>query len=184
VRVLVVATASVVVALAGCSGASSHRSPASVIVRETLGPGEVMLPPAAHLSGHFSVQVLLGRCGITYLTGTHAEFEPQDPLCRIHERVESRDASYHSFSTSRQRLVLRDGTAVAPSIDAMNIKRQPDVVSVGGHDIVELDVYFEPPPGGGVEALRFFGDTDTGKSVAPPGPPSVDLPLTGLASSP
>jgi hypothetical protein len=142
----------------------------------------VVLPAAEHVSGHFSVRLVLGRCGITFLTGTHAEFEPQNPLCRIHERVASRDASYHSFSTSEQRLVLRDGTTVAPSIDAMQIKRQPDVVTVGGHDVVELDVYFEPSPGRAVDALRFYGDTDTGKSVAPPGPRSVDLPLTGLAA--
>lgn len=170
----------VIATVAGCSSASKP-APPHVLIQETLGPGEVTLPPAAHLSGHFSVRLVLGRCGITYLTGTHAEFEPKNPLCRVHERVQSTDASYHSFSTSAQRLVLGDGTAVAPSIDAMQIKRQPDAVTVGGHDVVELDVYFEPPPGAAVVALRFYGDTDTGKSVTPPGPPSVDLPLTGLA---
>ena len=166
-------------AIAGCSDAPTPSKP-QVVIHETLGPGEVVLPSTTYASGHFDVQLVLGRCGITFLTGTHAEFEPKNPLCRVHERVTSRDASYHSFSTSRQRLVLRDGTTVAPSLDAMRIKRQPDAVTVGGHDVVELDVYFEPPPNGAVESLRFYGDTDTGKSVAPPGPPSVDLPLTGL----
>lgn len=178
-RAAVVALAVVTAAAAGCSSPSSP-SHAHVVIQETLGPGDVVLPSAVHVSGHFGVQLLLGRCGITYLTGTHAEFEPNNPLCRIHERVQSRDAAYHSFSTSRQRLVLRDGTTVAPSIDAMQIKRQPDAVTVGGRDVVELDVYFEPPPNAVIEALRFFGDTDTGKSVTPPGPPSVDLPLTGI----
>lgn len=181
VRALVIATAAAVVGAAGCSGSGkSDSTHAPVVVRETLGPGEVVLPNAEHVAGHFAVQVLIGRCGITFLTGTHAEFEPKNPLCRIHERVQSRDASYHSFATSRQQLVLRDGTTVGPSLDAMRIKRQPDVVSVGGHDVVELDVYFEPPPGHELRALRFYGDTDTGKSVTPPGPPSADLPLTGL----
>jgi hypothetical protein len=181
-------TASVAVAagatLAGCSSDSSSPSQPQVVVRETLGPGEVALQATPQLSGHFAVRLLAGRCGITFLTGTHAEFEPKNPLCRIRERVESTDASYHGFSTSRQRLLLRDGTAVAPSADAMHIKRQPDAVTVGGHDVVELDVYFEPPPGSAPQTLRFYGDTDTGKSVAAPGPPSVDLPLTGLAQSP
>lgn len=172
----------VVVTVVGCSSAPATKQQPHVAVEETLGPGEVALPSAAHASGHFSVRLLLGRCGITFLTGTHAEFEPKNPLCRIRERVASDDAAFHSFDTSRQRLVLSDGTTVAPSVDAMQIKRQPDAVTVGGHDVVELDVYFEPPPGGQVESLRFYGDTDTGKSVTPPGPPSVDLPLTGLTS--
>ncbi|MDQ1699878.1 MAG: hypothetical protein QOG34_1741 [Frankiaceae bacterium] len=176
------ASVALVATVAGCSGGSSAHRPTQVLIRETLGPSEVAQPAAEQVSGHFSVRLLAGRCGITFLTGTHAEFEPKNPLCRIHERIESRDASYHSFRTSRQRLVLRDGTEVAPSIDAMQIKRQPDAVAVGGRDVVELDVYFEPPPGTVPAALRFYGDTDTGKSVAPPGPPSIDLPLTGLAS--
>ncbi|MBV9098517.1 MAG: hypothetical protein JO079_10710 [Frankiaceae bacterium] len=170
-------------AIAGCSGAATKAAPAHVTVQETLGPHEVALPSAPHTAGHFNVQTLLGRCGITYLTGTHAEFEPQNPLCRVHERVTSRDASYHSFSTARQRLILADGTQVAPSIDAMQIKRQPDVVTVGGRDVIELDVYFEPPPGSPPKTLRFYGDSDTGKSVTPPGPLSVDLPVTALAAA-
>jgi len=173
------AAVAAVALVSGCSAAP--RAHPHVVIQETLGPGEVVLPSAERISGHFAVQLLIGRCGITYLTGTHAEFEPNNPLCRIHERVQSRDASYHSFSTSRQRLVLGDGTTVAPSIDAMQIKRQPDAVTVGGRDVVELDVYFEPPPGAVIEAVRFYGDADTGKSVAPPGPPSVDLPVTGLS---
>jgi hypothetical protein len=176
---IAVATAvAVAAAAAGCSGASTHPGKnASVVVRETLGPSEVALPATERVAGHFSVRLLLGRCGITFLTGTHAEFEPKNPLCRVHERIESRDASYHSFSTLKQRLILRGGATVAPSIDAMNIKRQPDIVNVGGHDVIEMDVYFEPPPASVLEALRFYGDTDTGKSVAPPGPPYVDLPV-------
>jgi hypothetical protein len=179
--VVVVVSVALAAGAAGCSGSSAKtRTHAPVVIRETVGPGEVVLPNVEHVTGHFAVRLLIGRCGITFLTGTHAEFEPKNPLCRIRERVQSQDASYHSFSTSRQQLVLRDGTTVAPSLDAMRIKRQPDAVSVGGHDVVELDVYFEPPPGHGLQALRFYGDTDTGKSVTPPGPPSADLPLTGL----
>ncbi|MDQ1748022.1 MAG: hypothetical protein QOD07_2285 [Frankiaceae bacterium] len=173
-----------VLALATIAGCSSTPTGApAVTVRETLGPREVALPATSHVSGHFEVRLLLGRCGITYLTGTHAEFEPNNPLCRVHERVTSTDASYHSFSTSRQRLILADGTQVAPSIDAMEIKRQPDSVTVGGRDVVELDVYFEPPTGSPPQTLRFYGDTDTGKSVTPPGPLSVDLPVPGLAAA-
>jgi hypothetical protein len=181
VRRTLTAVTAALAAIAGCS--SAPKGAPAVTVRETLGPSEVALPSAAHVSGHFSVRLLLGRCGITYFTGTHAEFEPQNPLCRVHERVTSTDASYHSFSTSRQRLILRDGTQVAPSIDAMQIKRQPDSVTVGGRDVVELDVYFEPPPGSAPQTLRFYGDTDTGKSVTPPGPLSVDLLVTGLAAA-
>jgi len=175
-------TAALVVATVGCSDTSA-RTPPHVSIRETLGPHEVALPSDTHTSGHFAVRLLLGRCGITFLTGTHAEFEPKNPLCRIRERVESTDAAYHDFSTSKQRLVSADGTAVAPSIDAMQIKRQPDAVTVGGHDVVEIDVYFEVPPAQQPRVLRFYGDTDTGKSVAPPGPPSIDLPLGSLANN-
>jgi len=181
-RVAVAAPAlAAALAAAACSG-TTKTAPPRVTVQETLGPHEVALPSAPRTVGHFEVRLLLGRCGITYLTGTHAEFEPQNPLCRVHERIASRDASYHSFSTARQRLILADGTEVAPSIDAMQIKRQPDIVTVGGRDVIELDVYFEPPSGSAPKTLRFYGDTDTGKSVTPPGPLSVDLPVTGLAA--
>jgi len=148
-----------------------------VTVQRTLGPGDVVQPAAEHHSGHFAVRLLDARCGITYLTGTHAEFDPHNPLCRVRERVRSLDATYHSFSTARQQLMLANGANVSPSIDAMNIKRQPDSVNVGARDVVELDVYFEPPPGGAPVSVRFYGDTDPGTSVAPAGPPSVLLPL-------
>lgn len=169
------AAAAAAVVAGGCS---THHAPHAVVtIERTLGPGDVAQSPAERVTGHFAVRLLDARCGITYLTGTHAEFDPRNPLCRIRERVRSLDATYHSFGTSRQQLVLENGATVTPSIDAMNIKRQPDAVDVGARDVLELDVYFEPPPGIRPDGVRIYGDTDPGTSVAPAGPPSVVMRL-------
>lgn len=136
--------------------------------------------PVARPTGHFEVRILSARCGITAITGTHAEFLPQRPLCRVALRVTSVDARFHTFTTAPQRLRLADGRLVAPSPDAMSIKRQPATTELGAHDSLELELWFEPPTGVAATGLRVYGDTDPdpqGTTVRPAGPAWVDLSL-------
>ena len=123
---------------------------------------------------------LSARCGIAAISGTHAVFEPERPFCRVRVRLLNADATFHAFDTTVQRLVLADGSLVVPAPDGMRIKRQPDSVNVGAQDVVELDLWFEPPVGVRPKAIRLYGDTDPdpqGTSVAVAGPPYVDLPV-------
>lgn len=136
--------------------------------------------PVARTTGHFEVRILAARCGIAAITGTHAEFLPERPLCRVRLRVTSVDARFHTFATGPQQLRLADGRLVALSHDGMSIKRQPAETELGAHDSLELELWFEPPTGVAATGLRVYGDTDPdpqGTSVRTAGPAWVDLPL-------
>lgn len=172
------------VALAGAGGCSSSDRPApSLTVSEPLEPGDVPQPAAERVTGHFAVRLLSARCGVDAITGTHAEFLPLRPLCRVGVRVRSLDATFHTFVPAEQRLVMRDGVLVAQSPDATRIKRQPDAVEFGSHEAVELDLWFEPPLRDAPRAVRLSGDRDQasqGTTVQGQGPRSVDLAVEGL----
>lgn len=150
-----------------------------------LQPGDVAQHAPARRNGHLLLAPILARCGIAAITGTHAEFLPKRPLCRIRVRVVSDDASFHSFSANAQLLVLADGRTVEQSPDARNIKRQPDTVEIGARNTLELDLWYEPPTGAKVRGLRLVGDHDPdppGASVATAsGPPEgFEVPLSGI----
>jgi hypothetical protein len=117
----------------------------AIELRLPLAEGDVAQPAPPVTLGPLQMDVLAARCGILAITGTHAEFIPDQPLCRARLRVVSVDSSSHSFSTREQLLVLDDGTTVAPSRDAMLIKRQADKIELGARNAVELDVWWTVP---------------------------------------
>ena len=169
------------VLLAACSShAASPRPSAAVVVREPLVQGERAQSAREERTGHLRVRLLSALAGVPAVTGTHAEFVPLRPLCRVRVRVASADARFHLFVVARQRLVLPGGELLAPSLDATRIKRQPDSYGLGARDVLETDLWFEPPAGVTATALRVYGDTDPdpqGTSVAVAGPSYVDLPV-------
>lgn len=177
------------VALGGCSGgekaATASPRPSVVRIEVPLGPGDVAQHAPPRRNGHTQLQPILARCGIVGITGTHAEFIPERPLCRVRVRVLNDDASFHTVSPRAQRLVLADGGLVEESLDAIRAKRQPDAIELGAHNAAEFDLWFEPPNGARVRAIRLVGDQDpdpAGTSVnTATGPRSgVDVPLTGV----
>jgi len=120
------------VALGGCSGgekaATASPRPSVVRIEVPLGPGDVAQHAPPRRNGHTQLQPILARCGIVGITGTHAEFIPERPLCRVRVRVLNDDASFHTVSPRAQRLVLADGGLVEESLDAIRAKRQPDAI--------------------------------------------------------
>jgi hypothetical protein len=94
------------------------------------------------------------------VTGSHAEFLPQRPLCHLRLRITADDATAHSVLLADQRLVLDDGALVALSPDAMHVKRQPTEVLLGAHNAAEVDLWWEPPAGAKVRAVLLVGDHD------------------------
>lgn len=175
------------IVLAGCTSAPAGRRAATespvLRIEVPLNSGDVAQHTAPRRNGHLQLQPIVARCGIISITGTHAEFVPARPLCHVRVRAMNDDASFHTFSTRVQRLVLADGRLVAESPDAMRIKRQPDAIELGAHDAAEFELWFEPPVGVAVRAIRLVGDQDPdppGTSVhTATGPRSgVDVALT------
>ena len=171
----------VLLGLTACTSSTVKSTPEpQVVIREDAPYKSAVQHSKPQATGHLVVQALAARCGITSITGTHAEYTPQRPLCQVRIRVSFNDADYHPFDPFAQRLVLTGGTELAPASDIMNIKRQPQVLSLGGHSALELDLWFEPPIGAKATGLRVVGDRDVDESVVPLGPASALIPLTGL----
>ncbi len=182
-----VTLAALVVCTAACTRSDPPAPPRPSVARieVPLAPGDVAQHAPPRRNGHLALQPILARCGIIGITGTHAEFIPERPLCRVRVRAVNDDASFHTFSTRAQRLVLADGRLVEESLDAVRAKRQPDEIELGAHNAAEFDLWFEPPTGVGVRGIRLVGDQDpdpAGTSVnTATGPRSgVEVPLTGV----
>lgn len=169
-----------VVLVSGCSSSPPKATRHEVVVRTEADPAAVVQPAREYATGHFQVRVLTVRCGIDSIVGTHAEFTPTHPLCDIRIRVRSDDATFHTFSPPRQQLLGAAGEVVPTAPDVMQIRRQAQSVQLGARNVVELDLWFEPPTAMRVAALRVFGDSDVdpgGSSAHPAAAPSVDVPL-------
>jgi hypothetical protein len=152
----------------------------AIELRLPLADGDVAQPAEPVAVGHLRMDVLAARCGILAVTGTHAEFIPEQPLCRARLRVVSVDSSSHSFSTRDQLLVLDDGTTVPPSRDAMLIKRQADKIELGARNAVELDVWWSVPDGRKPVAVRLVGDREATPIGPTPPTSTADVPLVGV----
>ena len=168
------------VLLTGCTSEPSSEPAAGVVIREPLALGERAQPARDERTGHLRVRLLAALADVPGVTGSHAEFIPQRPLVRVRVRVASGDARFHEFQPGRVQAVLPGGGLIEQSIDARHVKRQADSYGLGARDVVEVDLWFEPPDGVRPTAIRLYGDTDPdpqGVSVAVAGPPYVDLPV-------
>ncbi|MEO6714352.1 MAG: hypothetical protein ABIM89_13100 [Mycobacteriales bacterium] len=163
-----------VLGLMGCSSGAREVQPPSPTAPPPLDTPQTGLPQQ---TGHLLVQALSARCGIITVTGTHAEFTPEHPLCKVRVRVTSNDSSFHTFDIAEQRLVLADGTLVATHPDAMNIKRQPRSVELGARNAHELDLWFSPQSASPASGLRLVGDHDTNPLATAGQTDAVVLPL-------
>jgi hypothetical protein len=166
--------------LSACASDPPAKPAADVVIREPLAIGERAQPANEERTGHLRVRLLGALADVPGVTGSHAEFIPQRPLVRVRVRIASGDARFHVFSPGWSRAVLPDGSLIEQSIDARHVKRQAESYGLGARDVVELDLWFEPPDGVRPKAIRLYGDTDPdpqGVSVAVAGPPYVDLPV-------
>jgi hypothetical protein len=172
-RRLLVAVAGVpaaILALGACSG-SSHPSsggtpspsatPSLTLRLPASDAREITLPASeAGVDGNLRLIPLGIECGITYQIGTHAEIDYSGQLCRLHLAVQNLDKSVHSFETSAQRLIDRDGTAKAPDQQAMDVARQVDPVQLGGNDTAIVALYFDLAKGKVPKEIQLHGDND------------------------
>jgi hypothetical protein len=159
-------------------------------VRKTSTPAvatDVPQHAAAVRSGHLRLTALSGRCGIHAASGTHALLEPTGQFCRLRIRAASADSSAHTFALYDQRLRLADGTDVAPASGPMDVKRQPDGVTLGAEDLVEVVVWWDIPASATATGVTLVGDHDAdadGGFVVPAvNPEGVLVPLHGMADA-
>ena len=195
ILVALAAAPAAVLAVSGCSGShpaagsapTPSATPSLTLRLPASDAREITLPASgAGVDGNLRLIPLGIECGITYQIGTHAEIDYSGQLCRLHLAVQNLDKSVHSFQTSAQRLIDRDGDAKAPDPQAMDVARQVDPVQLGGNDTVIVTLYFNLAKGKVPKEIQLHGDNDPtgiGTTVTAPHLPHglvVEIPRAAL----
>lgn len=139
-------------------------------------------PPRPRKDGHLTFTLLSLECGITGVTGSHADAPPQGQFCAARLRVENRDPNFHTYESRRQRLAGVSGDRARPDAFAMAVRRQSEKVRLGGHTLMEVELWYDVPKDAEVTGLRVSGDNDPSgfMSTKPIGraPDGVLIPMT------
>ncbi|MBO0891945.1 MAG: hypothetical protein J2P14_13585 [Acidothermales bacterium] len=154
----------------------SAPSPRSAAPTPTPGAsGRPMAKPV--VDGHLTFTVLTFGCGLTAVQGTHAEGEPEGQFCDIRLRVDNHDPAFHDYVTRQQTLAGVTGPPARPDPFAMAVRRQPDRIRIGGHNAVEVELWYDVPKVAHVTGVRLSGDRDPvgfrGEGVVPHKPGGV-----------
>jgi hypothetical protein len=121
-------------------------------------------------SDFLEVRVTAYHCGMAYITGTHAEHNAQGQICRVGLRLDNQQLVTANIDSRIQRIVLADGTELAPDDVSMQIKRQQQVQQMGARNIVVLSYWFDIPADAAPTAVRIRA-TDTAPPAEIPLPP-------------
>jgi hypothetical protein len=146
----------VLVLLLLCAGCSSG----STTLARTARPSSSSVPLPSVKDGHLTFSVLFLRCGLTAVAGTHSEGTPEGQYCQTRLRVVNADPADHTYVARRQLIAGADAAHAKPSAFAMAVRRQLDQVTIGGHDLIEVEVWYDVPKGARVTGLRVGGDRD------------------------
>lgn len=167
------ALVAVVIAAAGCGGASGK--PAATSTADyPLPPRKVRLfekPLNGHTvtDGHLAFTPIGYRPKMPYVIGSHAELDPQGLYTRVRVVLENIDRTDHPYSAAGQQLITTDGKSYKPDYEAMEVERQPEATQVGSGVRIEFDLLWDIPKDATPQAVRFQGDV--------PGSHGVDFPL-------
>ncbi|MEV6557466.1 hypothetical protein AB0M22_17240 [Nocardia sp. NPDC051756] len=99
--------------------------------------------------------------GIGYIFGTHAEWLPKGQYIRIRVAITNTDNTFHTTRPTDYQL---DDAADRPhqtSVDAMEIKRQPNELNIGAGNRVEMDLWYDIPVDTAPKLLRDTACTTT-----------------------
>jgi hypothetical protein len=153
--------------LAGCSAGTGNTSspPPTSSARPTYD-----IPPQQVRSDETGLHIpvaqagdttflLLGiTTGIHSMVGSHAEFSPQHgQFIRLRLVITNVGRSNVLFDTTRQTLLLNDGSTAQPDSQAMTIKRQPDQFNLGAGVQLEFDLYYDVTTNVKPTGLRVHG---------------------------
>jgi hypothetical protein len=117
-------------------------------------------PSRPHRDGHLTFTLLALRCGLTAVAGSHSEAQPDGQFCSARLRVDNQDPNFHTFVAAQQRLEGVTGPRARPDAFAMAVRRQHEEVEIGGHDLVEVELWYDVPRDARVTGLRVTGDRD------------------------
>ncbi|WP_405166787.1 DUF4352 domain-containing protein [Nocardia sp. NBC_01499] len=113
-----------------------------------------------------TVTALTVEPGIGYIFGTHAEWLPKGQYIRIRVAITNTDNEFHTTRPTDYQL---DDAADHPhttSVDAMEIKRQPNELNIGAGNRVEMDLWYDIPVDTSPKLLR---DTTCTTTIPLPG---------------
>ncbi|HEY8984754.1 MAG TPA: hypothetical protein VIU15_34905, partial [Streptomyces sp.] len=123
-------------------------------------------PSRPRQDGHLVFTVLSLRCGIPGVTGTHSDAAPSGQFCSARLRVDNPSADFHTYAVKDQRLEGVTGRAARPDSFAMAVRRQHESISIGGHSLVEVELWYDVPLNAKVTGLRVTGDRDPANWMA------------------
>lgn len=106
-----------------------------------------MWSPAPVKHGHLSFTLLALRYGITAVAGGHSDAPPDGQFCSARLRVDNPDPEFHTYVAGSQRLEGVSGRRGRLDTFAMAVRRQSDEVRIGGHDLIEVELWFDVPLG-------------------------------------
>ncbi|MFD9006483.1 hypothetical protein ACFV0T_37000 [Streptomyces sp. NPDC059582] len=147
------ALAALTPALAGCdAGGGSPAAPSPSTASQR--------PSRAYQDGHLTFTLLSLRCDLTAVAGSHSEGQPDGRFCAVRLRVENRSPEFHTYVVARQRLAGVAGRRGRTDTFAMAVRRQHDQVEIGGHDLIEVELWYDVPRDAKVTGVRVSGDRD------------------------
>ncbi|MEX3100596.1 MULTISPECIES: hypothetical protein [unclassified Streptomyces] len=123
-------------------------------------------PSRPHQDGHLVFTVLSLRCGIPGVTGSHSDALPDGQFCSARLRVDNPSADFHTYAVKDQRLEGVTGRAARPDSFAMAVRRQHESIALGGHSLVEVELWYDVPRDAKVTGLRVTGDRDPASWMA------------------
>jgi hypothetical protein len=158
--------------VAGCSGPAPAQavtpSPTYLLPSRTARYGETPIPSASTVSGSLVITVMGVRAHLDALVGTHAEFRARGQFVRVRIATENISATFYDLITSQQLLLTDDGAARPPDLPAMQVTRQPDDVSLGAQDRLEVDLWYDIPRGLRLHGLRVTVKGGPARDIALP----------------
>ncbi|MEV5753408.1 DUF4352 domain-containing protein [Actinoallomurus sp. NPDC052308] len=147
-------------AAAGCG----HSARDYTIPPQALPEHETPLKGRTATIGEVTYTAIGVRTKIPEVIGSHASWIPHGQYVRVRLLMVNHGRERHDLDPSRQRLITADGTAYAPSIDAMQISRAPaGVQTIASQEMRAFDLWFDVPANAKVKALRVLGDPSSSR---------------------
>jgi len=122
-------------------------------VKSTMREAEISVEESAIRSDRTTMAAQGLRCGMEWITGTHAEHWAKGRLCRVKVSITNNSLVTVPIANMEQRLVLADGSLLGMDLESMEIKRQLRDFTLGASNTVTQDLWFDIPAGASPVAI-------------------------------
>lgn len=130
-------------------------------VKSTMREAEVSVEATAIRSDGTTIAALGLRCGMEWITGTHAEHWAKGRLCRVKVSITNNSLVTVPVANMEQRLLLADGSQLGMDLESMEIKRQLRDFTLGASNTVTQDLWFDVPLGATPAAILLRANADS-----------------------